>query len=432
MGLWKTTGGLLWGATKLAGKAATVTTVAAAKVVTKATVATARTAYEHRDTIADVAAGTATIAAKATWETAKVAGKGAARVAEKVYNNRDVIAGATVGLVKGTVDAASDLSGHIGKDKAIAAQTALLQQQSRRYKELSENIRRRMGRKPSKAVLLDSTVVGGETLATYIAMGKVPPEIQQAYELAYPSIAAHHTLLEEVQRMDADQLQGLVAGIKGKLFELHYVEYLNAGHLPAGFHAELAHSANNPGWDIAIFGGDGTTMRDVIQLKATDSVSYVERALEQYPNIDVVTTSEVHSHLIMQGHGDHVVDGHITDHALTATVERGLDHAAGGMHWTPSVISLALIAFSAYSQEGLTNYQKSRNFGERSMKSYLAYLAGGSLAVATGTWWIGMIGGIGSRMLLGSGRAKNEKLDQLRALTKSNEFVIKKLALQAR
>lgn len=430
MGFLKTTGSLLWGTTKIAAKVAGVTTVVTAKVATKITVASTKAIYDKREAIKDVAVGTAKIAAKTTWDTAKVAGKGTAYVAEKVYDNRDSIAGATVGVVKGTASAVRDLTGHISKDKAIEEQMAVLHQQGQRYKEMSEKIRHRLGRRPSKKLLLDSTVVGGETLATYLSMGKVPPELQQAYELAYPNLAAQHTLLEEIRLIDADHLQGLVSGIKGKLFELRYVDYLNDGYLPLGFHAELARSSNNPGWDIAIIGGDGT-MRDTIQLKATDSVSYVKQALESYPNIDVVTTSEVHSHLVMQGFGDHIMDGHITDHALTTTVESGLDHAVGGMNWTPSVISLAVIAFTAYHQEGLTNYQKSRNFGERSLKSYLAYLAGGSIAVATGTWWFGIIGGVGSRMLLGSGRAKNEKLDQLREITRSNEVVLKNLTLKA-
>lgn len=430
MGLMKSAGDLLWKATKLAGQATAVGTVVVAKAATKATVATAKTIYENREAIADVAAGTARVAAKATVETAKLAGKGTAYVAGKVYDNRDVIAGATVGAVKGTAGAVSDLSGHVGKDKAIEAQTILLQEQGQRYKKLTKKIQGRLGKRASKATLLDTLVVGGETLASYIAIGSVPPEIQRAYELAYPDLASHYTLIEEIKRLDGDKLQGFIAGIKGKLFETHYVDYLNDGHLPEGFHAGLAQSANNPGWDIAIYGDDGA-MRDAIQLKATDSLSYVEEALKRYPNIDVITTSEVHSHLVMQGLGEHVIDGQITNHALTATVEHGLDHVTGTMDWTPSVLSLAMIAFSAYNQEGLSNYQKSQNFGERSAKSYLAYLAGGSLAVATGAWWIGVIGGVGSRLLLGTGRAKNQKLDQLRSLTNSNEIILKRLAQQA-
>jgi len=384
MGFLKATGGIL----KLAGKAAAVTTVAATKVA----VAAAKTVYEHRETIT----------------------------------------GAGLGLAKGAVGTIRDLSGHVGNGKTIASLMLLLQDQARRYKLLQDTVRQRTSSLPTKAALLDATVVGGETLATYISMGHVPPDIQRAYELAYPNHAADHTLIEEVRRLDADQLPGLVAGVKGKLFEMRYLDYLNGGHLPIGVHAVLAESATNPGWDIAIVGDADSSLRDVVQLKATDSVAYVKEALEQHPHIDVVTTSEVYSHLVMQGLHDHVIDGHITDETLTATVEGGLDHAAAGMHWTPSIVSLALIAFSSYSEEGLTDYQKSLNFGERSMKSYLAYLAGGSLAVASGLWWVGVLGGIGSRMALKSGRDKNETVDSLSDLILANEKVLERLEATAR
>ena len=54
----------------------------------------------------------------------------------------------------------------------------------------------------------------------------------------------------------ARELVGFVSGVKGKLFELQYVDYLNDGHLPDGFRAELAGNPTNPGWDIAIIGQD--------------------------------------------------------------------------------------------------------------------------------------------------------------------------------
>ena len=171
-------------------------------------------------------------------------------------------------------------------------------------------------------------------------------------------------------------------------------------------------------------------MHDTIQAKATDSVAYVAAALEQNPQIDVVTTSEVHSHLVMQGFSENVIDSGISDDALTAAVEGGIDGSTTPMHWMPSAISLALIAFSAYNKEGLTAYQKSKQFGERSSKSYLAYLAGGTLAVATNTWWLGVLGGMGTRLILGAGRKKRERLMQLKELVHSNQGVLLRLEQQ--
>ena len=156
-------------------------------------------------------------------------------------------------------------------------------------------------------------------------------------------------------------------------------------------------------------------------------MSYVADALEKNSHIDVVTTSEVHSHLVMQGFSENVIDSGVSEDALSAAVEGAMDGATVSMDWMPSAVSLALIAFSAYSQEGLTAYQRSRQFGERSTKTYLAYLAGGGLAVVTNTWWIGVLGGMGSRLLLGAGRQKRERLTQLRQLVQSNEVVLRRM-----
>lgn len=426
MGFWKTTGKLAWGATKVAAKVTAVT----AKAAYNGTEVVAKSIYDHREGIGAAAKKSGMVAAKATATAAKAAYFVAATTAKTVYDNREVIVGTTVGVANGTAKAARDLSGHLVTNDSIALQLRTIESQGQRYRDLTSQFRGRTRQtRLSKPTLLDSLVVGGQTLASYIQQGTVPVEIQQAYELAYPHLAVAHSFTEEVSRLDGDQLVGLVSGVKGKLFELKYVDYLNGGHLPDGFHAELAASPTNPGWDIAILGPDGS-MRDTIQAKATDSVSYVLEAIKQNPQIDVVTTSEVHSHLVMQGFADHVIDSGVSDHAITAAVEDGVDGAVVSMHWTPSVVSLALIAFSTYNQEGLSAYQKSRQFGERSLKSYLAYLAGGSLAVLSNTWWIGVIGGVGSRLILGTGRAKRERITQLRELASSNEVVLQRLSRQ--
>jgi hypothetical protein len=159
-------------------------------------------------------------------------------------------------------------------------------------------------------------------------------------------------------------------------------------------------------------------------------MSYGQQALDRYPNIDVVTTSEVRAQFVMIGAADHIADSHISNLAVTDAVEGGMDQAIGSMHWTPSIISLALIAFSAYSRKDLTLYQKSKQAGERSVKSYVAYLAGGAAALATGTWWIGMVGGIGTRTVLGSGRMKSDQLATLRELGEANKLVLKRLSMQ--
>jgi hypothetical protein len=426
MGFWKAAGKLAWGATKQTVKAATTTT----GLAYQGTKAAAKVIYDHRGQIGSVAASSAKAAAKVTVGTTKAAYKATAFTAKTIYDHREEIGGAAVGALKGTAGAVRDASGHLVTKESINSQLRTVEMQSHRYRELTARFNERLrtgGRQ--KAVLLDTLVIGGETLAEYINSGQVPEEIQHAYELAYSHVAAARSFADQVERLDGKELMGFVSGVKGKLFELQYVDYLNEGHLPDGFRAELANSPTNPGWDIAIIGQDGA-LHDTIQAKATDSATYVADALERNPQIDVVTTSEVHSHLVMQGFSESVIDSGISDSALTAAVDGAVDGATTSMHWMPSAVSLALIAFSAYNQEGLSAYQKSRQFGERSSKSYLAYLAGGSLAVATNTWWIGVLGGMGSRLILGAGRQKRERLAQIKQLVHSNRVVIQRLEQQ--
>jgi len=377
-----------------------------------------------------IAWGTTKVTAKVAAKSTGVALKGTAYASKVALKNSDKIAGSTVGIIKGTASTIHDASGLLVSDESIHTQVRNIERQSRRYHQLTEQFNERIRtRYRRKNILVDTLAVGGETLAAYINAGHIPANIQQAYELAYPNVAEVRSFGDQIDRFNDHELLGFVSGVKGKLFEIQYVDYLNSGHLPSGFSAEIAGSPNNPGWDIAIVGPSGA-LYDTIQAKATDSVSYVAEALNKNPHIDVVTTSEVHSHLMMQGFAERVIDSGISDSALTAGIDGAVSDAATSMDWMPSAISFALIAFSSYSRDGLSAYEQSSQFGERSLKSYLAYLAGGSLAVATNTWWIGVIGGMGSRLVLGAGRQKWDRLGQVKHLVRSNQMVIDRLEKQ--
>ena len=95
-----------------------------------------------------------------------------------------------------------------------------------------------------------------------------------------------------------DQLQGVVNAAKGKYFEYLVVDRLNSGQrvgdvvLPEGYRAELASSMTQPGWDMRIVGQDNE-VSSYLQLKATDSLSYIKEALRRYPDIEILATQEV-------------------------------------------------------------------------------------------------------------------------------------------
>ncbi len=284
-----------------------------------------------------------------------------------------------------------------------------IEDQSRRYAAA-------LGRNHRTA---DTLAVGGELLADMVRSGRVPEDVGAAYEAAYPELSRQMDFSQAVSRYDGRHLTGFLNPVKGKLFELKYADWLNDDHLPDGYHAHLARWPNQPGWDLAVTGPNGH-VAELLQLKATDSVSYVNHAIERYPDIHVVTTDEVYSKLAMHG-ADHSSLGNA---GLTEHIAGAADAAHVHMDFTPPVIALALIAFTAYRAEDLSAYAKARRFGERGAKSYLTYLLGGSAAVITQTWWVGILAGMGSRWLAGRGRRRRELCRELDALVRRNERIL--------
>lgn len=80
---------------------------------------------------------------------------------------------------------------------------------------------------------IDSAILAGvsisDILAGQVAESHVPPQVIEAFHDQYPQYGA--SFVEAIHRMsgDPDRIMGLVSGIKGKLFEIDYVEWLNHG-----------------------------------------------------------------------------------------------------------------------------------------------------------------------------------------------------------
>lgn len=119
------------------------------------------------------------------------------------------------------------------------------------------------------------------------------PQVLQAFEYQYPNVT-----LESLRGATPEQLRGWVNGVKGKYLEVLVRDRLNAERrlgelqLEPGQKAVLAESPTQPGWDLRIVNADGST-DELIQLKATDSMSYVKDALDRYPDIRVAAPSEI-------------------------------------------------------------------------------------------------------------------------------------------
>jgi len=112
--------------------------------------------------------------------------------------------------------------------------------------------------------------------------------------------------------IDPDAMVGHISNIKGILFEQLYVDQL-AGQ---GIHAEVFEATNHPVVDIAVF--DDTGAVEELQLKATDSVAYINDTLEEHPDVAIVATSEVANSMssdmvIDSGIENSVVEGAVVD-----------------------------------------------------------------------------------------------------------------------
>lgn len=367
-------------------------------------------------------------AAELARRAAMAAGRKCVEGTEFLYDHREEIAtgvkaagkaaGASVKSAAETVYDAASVKLY-DKEK-IEEMKAKIEDQGQRYRTLV--IERMDNRR-----MVDSIAVGGDLLADIVRTGRIPLDVQAAYGAAYPHLAAEKSFTEAVSGYDGQELTSFVSGVKGKLFEMKYVDYLNSGELPEGYAARLADSATQPGWDIAITGPDGH-MAQVLQMKATDSVEYVRHALERYPDIDVVTTDEVYSHLVMNGAADHVANSGIADADLTDHVLDAVDGAQYQMDWTPPVVSLALITFTTYTLKDADLYEKASSFGDRAGKSYLCYLLGSAVLVCTQTWWLGLAAGIGTRFFVARGKRQRELYRELQRVSETNERLIARLS----
>lgn len=121
-------------------------------------------------------------------------------------------------------------------------------------------------------------------------------------------------IIDYFSEIDRDSAAGHVSHIKGILFEQEYVDLLAT----QGVEAQIFEATNHPIADITVL--EGNDVISELQLKATDSVSYVTAAIEDNPDIGFVVTSE-----IAAGMGnDLVVDSSIENAALDQAVGEAL------------------------------------------------------------------------------------------------------------
>ena len=343
--------------------------------------------------------------------------------AEQVWEHKEEIAGGIVGGAKGMYHMGQNIYGATIRDTGFEKRLEKLKEQSAEYREICSRLCDKLSKKD---MLLDSLGISASVIHGYYHIDYIPEEVEEAYKAAYPIKSQTDNLRDIIEDADDTELAGLISGIKGKLFEMRYVDFLNDGHLPDGYEAVLAESATNPGWDIAILDNNGIAVNE-LQMKATDSVDYIKTALERYPDIDIVTTEEVYNSVVMHEFADQVINSGISNEELTSVVTETLESDSVDMDWGLPVIPMLLIGYSVYKKESLSSFEKGTEFGDRYIQSYISYIAGGAVAVITNTWWLGLIASMGTKVFCKYGRVKFNKAKSLDRTISLNEKILKKM-----
>jgi hypothetical protein len=285
-----------------------------------------------------------------------------------------------------------------------AAQEVLIEKPLKKPSDL-------LNRSLSNSEYLDAAVIGGvqlkDIVAGKIAESQIPTDVVRAFHEQYPNV--NGGFVAEVHRLSGhpERLRGLISGIKGKLFEDQYVSWLNHGHLPVGDHAELAHHANNPTWDVVIRDSRGH-VDNLLQLKATESAEYARQVLDVHPQIDLVTTHEVFNRLSdHQADLAHLIDSGISNAALG-------DHAANPVEYADAASHLAfhlpVLAVGLAVVMELQRYRTGRQglsraiqqMSKRSLMALMATTVGWLVAGATGKTIVGLPAAMLTRMAAGS------------------------------
>ena len=343
--------------------------------------------------------------------------------AEQVWEHKEEIAGGIVGGAKGVYHMGQNIYGATIRDTGFEKRLEKLKEQSEEYRTICSRLCDKLSQKD---MLLDSLGISVSVIHGYYHIDYIPEEVEEAYKAAYPIKSQTDNLRDIIEDADDTELAGLISGIKGKLFEMRYVDFLNDGHLPDGYEAVLAESATNPGWDIAILDNNGIAVNE-LQMKATDSVDYIKTALERYPDIDIVTTEEVYNSVVMHEFADQVINSGISNEELTSVVTETLESDSVDMDWGLPVIPMLLIGYSVYKKEGLSSFEKGTEFGDRYIQSYISYIAGGAVAVISNTWWLGLIASMGTKVFSKYGRVKFNKAKSLDRTISLNEKILKKM-----
>lgn len=226
---------------------------------------------------------------------------------------------------------------------------------------------------------------------------EVTPLLREAFSRQYPNVD-----INSLVGASAEQLQGWQNAIKGKYFELLVKDRLNSGEsvgelsLAPGQVARLAESPTQTGFDLEIVNSEEDSIVEVLQLKATSSLSYVKEALEKNPDIRVATTSDIDSVSenilqtdISNEYLKEIVNpqvGELGENLITDVLHQSAEWAFDSLPLVPGVIILVTEGHSVLA--GRSSFEESLERSARKLGKAGAFSIIGATMTALG---LGMI-----------------------------------------
>lgn len=285
-------------------------------------------------------------------------------------------------------------------------------------KLIGQNIQFNLKRRKFKSSyeFADACVLSGLTATQMLHKG-VPKDVQEAFEKQYPNLAAENSFIDTWSSYDDYEARlGFVNGIKGKLFEIKYVEHLNE-NLDAGYTASMSDSPVNEGWDIKIT-GPNNEIENLLQLKATTTAGYVKDAIKSYPEIDVVTLSDLQGQLSSINGIENVTISNISNEDLLSPISEATETGNQAFFFpTIPLLAVGYLIFDSYKESDISTFKQHQQFSKRA--SNLAFDA--TVISAAATPFIGIPLVIGKAILFRGARKKREIVKYLKAQLEKNK-----------
>lgn len=160
------------------------------------------------------------------------------------------------------------------------------------YEDHSD-IREEFNKQELKSRIIDNSIGAGLGISAVLNHLNINDQIFEAYLKQYPNEAANVDLYDKILEMDSPEaLQGLVSGLKGKLFEMELIKHYE--NMYSGFDFDLAKSATQAGWDLIGRSNDGQEILVQVKIGSEQYASTIIEVMEKNPDIFFAVNSEIY------------------------------------------------------------------------------------------------------------------------------------------